>query len=101
MPTYIPTLEQPIHAKYQSLTHLEDLRMGFSMVGSLGSQMWARNSHQRKLKFESFSQRRKHTLDFNFSKHRSHPAKILLSKRDAFEFEERTSPNEKRDTAML
>ena len=68
--------------------------MGFSMVGSLGSQIWARNSHQRKLKFESFSHRRKHTLDFNFSKLRSHPAKILLSKRDAFEFEERTSPNE-------
>ena len=68
--------------------------MGFSMVGSLGSQICARNSHQRKLKFESFSHRRKHTLDFNFSKLRSHPAKILLSKRDAFEFEERTSPNE-------
>ncbi|KAM3744082.1 hypothetical protein ACB098_06G025000 [Castanea mollissima] len=84
----------PIHAKYQSLTHLEDMRMGFSMVGSFGSQIWARNSHQRKLKFESFSHRRKHILDFNFSKLRSHPAKILLSKRDAFEFEERTSPNE-------
>ncbi|XP_075668656.1 uncharacterized protein LOC142638511 isoform X2 [Castanea sativa] len=94
MPSYIPTLEQPIHAKYQSLTHLEDMRMGFSMVGSFGSQIWARNSHQRKLKFESFSHRRKHILDFNFSKLRSHPAKILLSQRDAFEFEERTSPNE-------
>ncbi|KAF3955169.1 hypothetical protein CMV_019586 [Castanea mollissima] len=72
------------------------MRMGFSMVGSFGSQIWARNSHQRKLKFESFSHRRKHILDFNFSKLRSHPAKILLSKRDAFEFEERTSPNEVR-----
>ena len=71
------------------------LRMGFSMVGSLGSQILVRNCHQRKLKFESFAHGRKHTMDFNFAELRSHPAKILLSKkRDAIEFEERTSPNE-------
>lgn len=71
--------------------------MGFSMVGSLGSQILVRNCHQRKLKFESFAHGRKHTMDFNFSKLRSHPSKILLSKkRDAIEFEERTSPNEVR-----
>jgi hypothetical protein len=63
--------------------------MGFSMVGSLGSQISVRNSHQRRLKFQSFSERATHTITF-----KSHPAKVLLSKREAIEFEERTSPNE-------
>ncbi|XP_062168529.1 probable cytokinin riboside 5'-monophosphate phosphoribohydrolase LOGL9 [Alnus glutinosa] len=65
--------------------------MGFSMVGSLGSQISVRNSHRRRLKFQSFSERATHTITF-----KSHPAKVLLSKREAIEFEERTSPNEVR-----
>lgn len=68
--------------------------MGFTMVGSLGSQISVRNSHQRRLKFQSLSERVAHTITFKFQEARSRPAKVLFSKRESIEFEERTSPNE-------
>ncbi|KAG2678185.1 hypothetical protein I3760_12G132000 [Carya illinoinensis] len=68
--------------------------MGFSLVGSLGSQVLVRNYHPGRSKFQSFSERGTHTINFKLSEVRSPSARILFSKREAIEFEERTSPDE-------
>ncbi|KAG2678186.1 hypothetical protein I3760_12G132000 [Carya illinoinensis] len=70
--------------------------MGFSLVGSLGSQVLVRNYHPGRSKFQSFSERGTHTINFKLSEVRSPSARILFSKREAIEFEERTSPDEVR-----
>lgn len=68
--------------------------MGFSLLGSMGSQILARNYHQGRSKFQSFSGRGTHNINFKSSEVRSRSAKISFSKSEAIEFEERTSPDE-------
>ncbi|KAF5461160.1 hypothetical protein F2P56_020979 [Juglans regia] len=70
--------------------------MGFSLVGSLGSQILVRNYHPGRSEIQSFSERGTHTINFKLSEVRSRSARISFSKREAIEFEERTSPDEVR-----
>ncbi|CAK9308692.1 unnamed protein product [Citrullus colocynthis] len=69
--------------------------MSFSMMGSSGCETFVRSSHQKTVKFQLFHEREKKVV-FKFSKSRCNAARALLSKHEAIEFGERTSPIEVR-----
>lgn len=63
------------------------------MMGSYGCEILIRNSHQKTVKLQLFHEKEKKMV-FKFSKPGCNPARALLSKHEAIEFEERTSPIE-------
>lgn len=63
------------------------------MMGSSGCEIFVRSSHQKTVKFQLFHEREKKVV-FKFSKSRCNAARALLSKHEAIEFVERTSPIE-------
>lgn len=63
------------------------------MMGSSGCEILIRNSHQKTVKLQLFHEKEKQMV-FKFSKSGCNPARALLSKHEATEFEERTSPIE-------
>ena len=67
--------------------------MSFSMMSSSGCEILVRNSHQKTVKFQLFHEREKKMV-LKFSKSRINPTRALLSRHEAIEFEERTSPIE-------
>lgn len=70
--------------------------MGFSVLGSVGSHILVRNSHEGTLKIQSFRERERPTISFELSRSRSYHGRIKSSKSELLDFDERTSPNEVR-----
>ncbi|KAJ7960862.1 Cytokinin riboside 5'-monophosphate phosphoribohydrolase [Quillaja saponaria] len=70
--------------------------MAFSVVGLLGSQILVKDLHKRRLKFQFLSEREQSGINFKFSKFGPLQGRILLSKRQSIDFDERKSPNEVR-----
>lgn len=61
------------------------------MASSLGSHISLRTSDHMAVKFLSFNERERHSINFKFSKV---PRRILSCKPEDLEFQVRTSPNE-------
>ncbi|CAN6691498.1 unnamed protein product [Malus baccata var. baccata] len=70
--------------------------MGFSVLGSVGSHILVRNSHEGTLKIQSFRERERPTISFELSRSRSYHGRIKSSKSELLDFDERTSANEVR-----
>lgn len=67
--------------------------MGFSVLGSLGSHVLARHSCEGIVKFQYFPAMERHNGCFKISKFRCHSGRLVSSKHDPTEFEERASPS--------
>ncbi|XP_015870458.3 probable cytokinin riboside 5'-monophosphate phosphoribohydrolase LOGL10 isoform X2 [Ziziphus jujuba] len=70
--------------------------MGFSMLASLGSHVLARNSCEGIVKFQYLPAMERHNVSFKISKFRCHSGRIVSSKHDPIDLEERASPSEVR-----
>lgn len=68
--------------------------MGFCVLGSLGSHVLVRNSCERSVKFQYFPAMERHNSSFKLPKFRCHSGRLVTSKLESTEFQERTSPNE-------
>lgn len=73
---------------------LKNPKMGFSMLGSLGSHIFVGNCRGNNVKFQFFSDIGRNTISFKLPKSRSVSGRVLSSKFEPIEFEERTSPTE-------
>ncbi|KAM5585374.1 putative cytokinin riboside 5'-monophosphate phosphoribohydrolase LOGL10 [Rosa sericea] len=65
--------------------------MAFSVLGSLGSHVFVRTSHQRPLTIQSVRERGRRNVSFKLSRSR-----VMSSKSELVDFDERTSPIEVR-----
>lgn len=68
--------------------------MGFSLLSSLGSCIFLGNYHERNVKFQNLSESKRKTASFKLSKFTHHSGRLLSSKFELIEFDERTSPHE-------
>lgn len=73
---------------------LKKTKMGFSMLGLLGSHIFVGNCHGKNVKFQYFSEVGRNTIRFKLPKHRRVSGRVFSSKLESIEFEERTSPTE-------
>lgn len=70
--------------------------MGFSMLGSLGTQVFVGNSYGKKVKFQFFSEKTRNAIVFKPPRFGRLSGRATSSKSESYEFEERTSPTEVR-----
>ena len=85
-----------MYAKNQSLIHLEGVLMGFAVLGSSGSYVTVRDSHQWNVRFRSFTLKERFGVGFKLVKNFKdyNLGSVSLCKGEVIDFEERTSPNE-------
>lgn len=77
--------------------------MGFALLGSLGSCVSLKDSHQWNVKFQSFNLKERFGVGFklvtNFKA--CNLVRVSLCKNEFVDFEERTSPNEVNPTLLF
>ena len=75
--------------------------MGFSMLGSLGTQVFVGSSYGKKVKFQFFSEKTRNAIVFKPPRFGRLSGRATSSKSESCEFEERTSPTEVRRIGLF